>query len=365
MKEVGNNLNFRGIIFAPINEQGVIVIFSKIAEDLGFYIETIQQQFPDCTAFRRVSEEKLKRVIIEFEYDSNNFQDHGHPIDECDIIVCWKHSWRDYPKDKIEVLCLEEIVLEFIQMDYETSKEEIGEAEIQKLSLSKKDREVRDLFHRLGTPREILSLYYYLEPKIKAINDSIWINVIKYSITFNIIRKFLHIDPQKNALKIWYYTPIEWPSVKVKSEEDIDKIMPIIEESYELIAARGASEKIVYTENLHLDDKPELIKKIYQTLRKEIINLDNKIIVNPVKYYIGFKLAGNLFTSFEIKNTKIKIYLYKPKEKFNDPKALIENVPESYNWGNISWFEINNSEDISYTVQLISQSYEIFKKSLQ
>ena len=48
--EFGDVLNFRGMIYEPINEQGVVALFSMIAQDLGFQIEGIREDFPDCSA---------------------------------------------------------------------------------------------------------------------------------------------------------------------------------------------------------------------------------------------------------------------------------------------------------------------------
>jgi hypothetical protein len=44
-----------------------------------------------------------QRVNIEFEFESRNFRDHGHPLTSCDVIVCWHHNWPDCPA-QIEVL---------------------------------------------------------------------------------------------------------------------------------------------------------------------------------------------------------------------------------------------------------------------
>lgn len=355
-------MDFRGIIYTPINEQGVIVLFSKIAEDLGFQIESIQQKFPDCAAMRKVSKDKSRRVIIEFEYDSRNFLDHEHSIDQCDIIVCWKHTWFDYPKDKIEIIYLEEIVKELKDMDYETSKSDIIEEE--KIPLSKEDIEIRELFNRLNTPQEIISLFYYLEPKVKAINDLIWLNVIKYSITFNSSRKFLHIDPQKSALKIWYYEHGDWPYIKVSSEEDIDKFMIKIKKSYDIRGLTGVEIREIYTEEQHLEGKSDYIQELYQNLKMEILKINSKIEMKPVKTYIGFKLEANLLSFLHIKSSKIWIYLAKLKENFEDPRKILFNVPESHRWGKISRFELENREDIPYATDLIRQSFKIFKKKL-
>ncbi|HEY2168933.1 MAG TPA: hypothetical protein VGJ30_04865, partial [Candidatus Angelobacter sp.] len=56
---------------------------------------------------RRIDAERCQRVRIEFEYESRNFLAHMHPAAHCDLIVCWKHNWKDCP---IEVLELSKLV---------------------------------------------------------------------------------------------------------------------------------------------------------------------------------------------------------------------------------------------------------------
>jgi hypothetical protein len=99
----GNPTNFRGLRYEPLNEQGVVLLFGMLAEDLGYLIETVRNGFPDCEALRQVAPDRWQRVNIEFEFESKNFRDHGHPLTGCDIIVCWRHNWPNCP-DHIEVL---------------------------------------------------------------------------------------------------------------------------------------------------------------------------------------------------------------------------------------------------------------------
>jgi len=59
--------------------------------------------FPDCEAMQQITPERWQRVHIEFEFESRNFRDHGHPPAGCDVIVRWRHNWDDGPEG-IEVV---------------------------------------------------------------------------------------------------------------------------------------------------------------------------------------------------------------------------------------------------------------------
>jgi hypothetical protein len=93
----GNPIDFRGLRHEPVNEDGVVFLFGMVAKELGYLVEAVQAGFPDCEAKRQVSAGRWQRVRIEFEFESRNFRDHGHPVEGCDIIVCWRHNWPECP----------------------------------------------------------------------------------------------------------------------------------------------------------------------------------------------------------------------------------------------------------------------------
>jgi hypothetical protein len=105
----GNPLDFPWLRHEPVNEQGVVLLFGMLAKDLGYIIEAAPHGFPDCEAMRQVTPERWQRVRIEFEFESRNFRDHGHPSTGCDIIVCWRHNWDDCPKH-IEIVELSRVI---------------------------------------------------------------------------------------------------------------------------------------------------------------------------------------------------------------------------------------------------------------
>jgi hypothetical protein len=102
-------MDFRGLRHEPVNEQGVVLLFGMVARELGYTVEAVQSGFPDCEAKRQIAPRRWQRVHIEFEFESRNFRDHGHPLAGCDVIVCWRHNWPDCPPH-LEILELSSLL---------------------------------------------------------------------------------------------------------------------------------------------------------------------------------------------------------------------------------------------------------------
>ncbi|HEY5027407.1 MAG TPA: hypothetical protein VIK39_03285 [Candidatus Angelobacter sp.] len=88
---------------APTNEMGVVFLFGTVAREMGYMVIRLQSEFPDCEAFREVEPGRWQQIRIEFEYESRNFLTHGHRLDDCDLIVCWKHNWEGCPLEVVEL----------------------------------------------------------------------------------------------------------------------------------------------------------------------------------------------------------------------------------------------------------------------
>jgi hypothetical protein len=92
-------------------EEFVRHIFSQYARDLGFEILNIQKAFPDCTAID-LRNHGSKKVLIELEYEAQNFVQHGH-VDqmvegETHIVVCWSGKGMSLLPPGVEVIVLSE-----------------------------------------------------------------------------------------------------------------------------------------------------------------------------------------------------------------------------------------------------------------
>lgn len=101
----GEPIDFRGLRHAPINEQGVVYLFGMVSRELGFYIEAIQQGFPDCEGKYLHNQKKnlWAKARIEFEFRASSFKEYGHDPSGCDFVVCWINDWPDCPITVIEL----------------------------------------------------------------------------------------------------------------------------------------------------------------------------------------------------------------------------------------------------------------------
>jgi len=101
----GEPIEFRGLRYAPINEQGVVYLFGMVSRELGFLVESVRTDYPDCEGKRALDRTgtQWQHVRIEFEYKSSNFLAHGHDPDECELIVCWIHDWLESPIEVLEL----------------------------------------------------------------------------------------------------------------------------------------------------------------------------------------------------------------------------------------------------------------------
>lgn len=93
--------DFRGMAHAPVNEQGVVYLFGMVSGELGFIVEAVKREYPDCIAKQKISQnpERWQDVRIEFEYRSSGFH---HPKEGSDLIVCWEDDLG--PKAPLRVL---------------------------------------------------------------------------------------------------------------------------------------------------------------------------------------------------------------------------------------------------------------------
>lgn len=242
---VGDLINFRGLLYSPLNENGVVFLFGKVAEDLNMYVEEIKPGFPDCIA-RRFTGKGWERVRVEFEYKSTNFKQHGHNPGECDTIICWEHDWQDCP---LEVIELRDRIKEMENRPIERP-DNVG-------SLLP-EREINswfEKFHIQSTPRK---MFEKLNDYIRTLDESCFYKIGERAVSFYCPQRvFIYLNPRKTLLRLTIFTqgrPLgevkqfvfekgaeKWGGLSLSSESDLEKALPWIKESYNRI--RGAIER--------------------------------------------------------------------------------------------------------------------------
>jgi len=233
---VGDLINFRGLVYSPINENGVIFIFGKVIEDLNMYIEEIKPGFPDCIG-RRFTGRGWEKVAIEFEYKSSNFQDHGHDPKECDIIVCWEHDWPDCPLEVIELR-------EFIKG--------LPSKPIERPNVEAPQYVIEDLYKKHKVSDNIRQLFQRFDEQIKSIDEEIWSKVAKTTVTYySPERVFLYTYFRKNAVEFDLFTAgktikgvknydpskagAKWGGIYLKHDKELSNVLEAAKNSYHLI----------------------------------------------------------------------------------------------------------------------------------
>lgn len=191
---VGDLINFRGLVYAPVNENGVVFLFGKVAEDLNMYVEEIKPGFPDCVA-RRFTGKGWERVRVEFEYTSRQFQQHKHDPNECDVIICWEHDWKDCP---LEVIELKDRIKEMRNRPIERPGE--GAA-------GTRDGDISEWFVRHKVTEPARKLFDRLKDYTKSLNDACFFKVGERLVSFySPERVFLYLYPRRTMLRVIVFT---------------------------------------------------------------------------------------------------------------------------------------------------------------
>lgn len=240
---VGELINFRGLVYSPINEQGVVFLFGRVLDDLNMYIEEVRTQYPDCVA-RRYTGTGWKKVYIEFEYVSSNFLAHKHNPQECDIIVCWEDDLN--PDEKKLLQDVEIIELRSIIEDPNIKNTEIKAPE---KDIIKSSYDLNHHFRERGTLKPIQDLYSELDRRIREIDKEIFTKVSKNSVTYySPVRVFIYVGFRKNGFWMNLFTNQQkipsvvniknhenWGRMIIKSEKHLDEAMNAIRQSYQIM----------------------------------------------------------------------------------------------------------------------------------
>lgn len=105
-------------VYDEITEHLLREIFYSISLQLGFTVISSRTTFPDY-----ILKKNGKYLTAEVEMFASNFFSHHHPVDECDIIICYENDLSieissEFDK-KIEILVLHP----YIEIRYDKENE--------------------------------------------------------------------------------------------------------------------------------------------------------------------------------------------------------------------------------------------------
>jgi hypothetical protein len=192
---VGDLINFRGLVYAPLNENGVVYLFGKVTEDLHMYVEEIKPGFPDCIA-RRFTGKGWERIRVEFEFRSSHFKQHGHDPEACDVVICWEHDWEDCP---IEVIELRTAIGDMENFPIKRPGKTYAEADAEKTFDA--------LFARAETQESARGWWEKIKTALHEHDEEIWFNIGKRFVGFYSPEKaFASFQPTKTGLRFECFT---------------------------------------------------------------------------------------------------------------------------------------------------------------
>ena len=237
---VGDLITFRGLVYAPINEQGVVFLFGKIVHDLNMYVEEIKIKHPDCIA-RRFTGKGWERIRIEFEFISSNYKAHGHDHKECDMIVCWEHDWPECP---LEVIELKSAIKDL-------KNPPITHPQTIELTEEKGKEKIEAIRRSVGAGKNVIQWYTDIFEALRKVDERIWANPREIYIGLYCPEKsFASIKISKTSIQIECFSgdaPIKgtkassvrfsprWSKFSIKNDKDAKDAIGKLTESYHRI----------------------------------------------------------------------------------------------------------------------------------
>ncbi|WP_048190494.1 hypothetical protein [Methanobacterium sp. SMA-27] len=231
---VGDLINFRGLVYSPMNENGVIFLFGKVMDELNMYVEEIKPGFPDCIG-RRFNGKGWERIRIEFEYVSSNFKLHKHDPKKCDMIICWEHDWDDC---KLEVIELKDFIKNLKDITIKRPAEDLEDEK--ELEIVTDEFDVNELHKFKESNYDVVKILKKLDYNLKGINEKIWSKIGKSGISYySPERVFISAFPQPDKILLYIFvgngnivgidktrlkTMAKYGVAEIKDESEIDKL---------------------------------------------------------------------------------------------------------------------------------------------
>lgn len=159
------------------------------------------------------------------------------------------------------------------------------------------------------------------------------------------------------AIELWEVKRFENDIVsisQIKKSNAAESIKAITEKNKALHDI--AKEIKVYTEDDHLQGKPDETIELYEKFKSAILDLSPDIEVKPQKFYIAFKKGSNI-SDIEIQMNSLKIFINKKSGTLDDSKKIAKDVSKIGHRGNGDYeLKVTNDEDLEYIMSLVKQA---------
>jgi hypothetical protein len=99
---VGDVINFREVVYAPLNKLGVLLLFGAVLPEHRIRVEEVRQRIPHCIG-RRASARGWKKVALACAFKSSELRARTPDLQRCNLILCWEDDWPDCPLEVIEL----------------------------------------------------------------------------------------------------------------------------------------------------------------------------------------------------------------------------------------------------------------------
>ncbi|RQP14811.1 MAG: hypothetical protein EAS48_00745 [Chryseobacterium sp.] len=135
------------------------------------------------------------------------------------------------------------------------------------------------------------------------------------------------------------------PSIKQVQKDDSSEISKVIQQTK------------VYTEEEHLQGKPDETAELYEIYRSAILNLGTDLDIKPKKQEIGFTAKGKIFADVCILKSSLKLWINLKRGQLDDPKKLARDVSCIGHWGNGDYeIIVSDTTNLEYVMSLIKQA---------
>jgi predicted transport protein len=143
---------------------------------------------------------------------------------------------------------------------------------------------------------------------------------------------------------------------QIQHPEKGDSIKTISQKSE--VIKNVSKEVMVCTEEMHLQNRPEPVLRVYNELKENIFTIGQDITLKPKRVYIAFIRKTN-FVDVVPRKSEIQLFLNLKEGVLNDPRKLARDISKLGHHGNGDYdIKLSETKDMGYVMSLIRQSYD-------